>query len=204
MTFLSPLRGCAGTGPGFPPLKWWAMFGRPCGTGGDDGGACSCKTKPISRLRISDWGLRIGDRLAARRWLRGLPPRARHADGAKRTQFGRSDPVPEGKMCKTNPISAVPGGTWGSSPRPSTLRPRPPARWIVQNKANSPDKRAKRTQFPGSSRSGGGGIRHHRPAAAFTPPERSGSNPKVLREVPEFEARCGCCRYGVGPGILAV
>ncbi len=35
-------------------------------------------------------------------------------------------------------------------------------------------------------------------------PEWPRLNPGVLKRVPEFEARCRCCRYMVGPGILAV
>jgi hypothetical protein len=41
-------------------------------------------------------------------------------------------------------------------------------------------------------------------AAPFTPPERAGSNPKVRKPVRELGARCRCCRYVAGPGILAV
>jgi hypothetical protein len=40
--------------------------------------------------------------------------------------------------------------------------------------------------------------------ARLVPPERPGLNPKVRKRVPELGARCRCCRYVVGPGILAV
>ncbi len=52
-------------------------------------------TEAVSRLRIADFGLRIGDRPAAG---------GREADHAKQTQFRRSADGPEGEMCKTNPI----------------------------------------------------------------------------------------------------
>lgn len=40
--------------------------------------------------------------------------------------------------------------------------------------------------------------------ARLVPSERPGLNPKALKRVPESEARCRCCRYVVGPGILAL
>ncbi len=51
-------------------------------------GGQACKTKPISRFRIADCGLRTGDRFVARRRSSNLPSRGR-----------------AGRLCETNPIS---------------------------------------------------------------------------------------------------
>ncbi len=92
-----------------------AKLGQAGTSGGRRVGGAYC----AKQSQFLNRGLRIGDRPAAgrRSWrvprsplappASGLPP----ADCAKRTQFGRSGGAPEGKICKTNPIPATPGGT---------------------------------------------------------------------------------------------
>ena len=96
--------------------------------------------------------------------------------------------------------------TW--SPEPA----QEPATMIVQEHA-----RALRENPPGAQacdpyschlerRIGQAQRQIRRPArtdARLVPPERPGLNPKVQKRVPESGARCRCCRYVVGPGILA-
>jgi hypothetical protein len=107
-------------------------------------GEYSCETKPIPRLRIADWGLRIGNGPAAGR---PLQPAASGLHGP----VVQTNPIGRSESCKTNPISS--GGT----------RPRRVGHGaIVRNEPNSPrsrvgrstrgvgrgGKRAKRSQFP--------------------------------------------------------
>jgi hypothetical protein len=107
-------------------------------------GEYSCETKPIPRLRIADWGLRIGNGPAAGR---PLQPAASGLHGP----VVQTNPIGRSESCETNPISS--GGT----------RPRRVGHGaIVRNEPNSPrsrvgrstrgvgrgGKRAKRSQFP--------------------------------------------------------
>jgi hypothetical protein len=73
----------------------------PGGAGWDEapearGGGQMCETNPISRLRISDFGLRIG-----------------HSPAGGRLPCGRSPLARAGRSCETNPISPVGQGLGG-------------------------------------------------------------------------------------------
>jgi hypothetical protein len=77
-------------------------------------GSQACQTKPISQLRIADFGSRIGGILPAGRPIVQNEPNlgqlGQRAGGEvyKRSQFGgpivQDEANPEGEMCKTNPI----------------------------------------------------------------------------------------------------
>jgi hypothetical protein len=76
-----------------------------------------CKTNPISRWRIVDWGLRIGNRPGAGRHPCGLPPPAyggQNAQNKPNSQWTRYPIIPlfyhstipvRCRWCRTNPIS---------------------------------------------------------------------------------------------------
>ncbi len=102
MTFLSPLRGSDDMGSGFPPLKRWAMFGRPSGNDGDDMAGIRAKQTQFSERCPVGRSWRAEER-------RGRDPIA-GAYHAKQTQFlplcrSGDRRSREGRLCKTKPIS---------------------------------------------------------------------------------------------------
>jgi hypothetical protein len=77
-----------------PNLGGLGYAGKGCRMGRGSAGSETCRTNPISRLRIADWGLRIG------RGRAGLPRGGTPCRGNPR----------RAEACKTNPI-------WGRRPR---------------------------------------------------------------------------------------
>ncbi len=138
----------------------------------------SCETKPISPLRISDCGLRIGYRAAA--GPPGLRPTGRDLRRAKRAkrsqlrqtnQFGPADRLGpwEGETCETNPIHRPGRGQRGAGRGAN-----------VQNKPNS-----RRRRVGQGSRDAGRGFFPH---------------PSTLRPRPCQADRAKQTQFPAGPG----
>ncbi len=120
MAFLSPRRGSAETGPGFPPLKRWARFDRPSGTGGD--GMVSIRAKR-TQFHEPGWSFEDEGRIV------------QNEPNSRRGRAGRS-PRGGGRGANAQNEANPPGlARWPSfAPRPSGLAP--PPRRIVQNESN--------------------------------------------------------------------